>query len=450
MNNYLNKVLNEVKNKNNTEKEYIEAVEEVLSTIEPVIEKHPEYEKTALLERMVEPERTISFRVPYVNDQGQTIVHRGFRVQFSSLIGPYKGGLRFHPSVNQSIMKYLAFEQMFKNALTGFPIGGGKGGSDFDPKEKSDGEIMRFCQSFMTELQRHIGQDVDVPAGDIGVGEREIGYLFGQYKRIKDIYEGGVLTGKGLSYGGSLARKEATGFGLIYFMREMLKYNNNQSLAGKTVTISGAGNVAIYACQKAQEYGANVVAMSDSKGCIYHKDGIDLKLVKEIKEHRRGRISEYLEVHPVAEYFEKENEDSPIWNIKTDIALPCATQNELTLNSAKKLVENGITAVGEGANMPCTKEATEYLLANNILVAPAKAANAGGVATSAIEMSQNSMRYYLTFEEVDKMLDNIMVNIFNSCKNAAEEYNLGSNYVAGANIAAFTKLAKAMVAQGIV
>ncbi len=450
MNNYLNKVLNEVKNKNNTEKEYIEAVEEVLSTIEPVIEKHPEYEKIALLERMVEPERTISFRVPYVNDYGQTIVHRGFRVQFSSLIGPYKGGLRFHPSVNQSIMKFLAFEQIFKNALTGFPIGGGKGGSDFDPKEKSDGEIMRFCQSFMTELQRHIGQDVDVPAGDIGVGEREIGYLFGQYKRIKDIYEGGVLTGKGLSYGGSLARKEATGFGLIYFMREMLKYNNNQSLAGKTVTISGAGNVAIYACQKAQEYGANVVAMSDSKGCIYHKDGIDLKLVKEIKEHRRGRISEYLEVHPVAEYFEKENEDSPIWNIKTDIALPCATQNELTLNSAKKLVENGITAVGEGANMPCTKEATEYLLANNILVAPAKAANAGGVATSAIEMSQNSMRYYLTFEEVDKMLDNIMVNIFNSCKNAAEEYNLGSNYVAGANIAAFTKLAKAMVAQGIV
>jgi glu/leu/phe/val dehydrogenase len=450
MNNYLNKVLNEVKNKNNTEKEYIEAVEEVLSTIEPVIEKHPEYEKIALLERMVEPERTISFRVPYVNDYGQTIVHRGFRVQFSSLIGPYKGGLRFHPSVNQSIMKFLAFEQIFKNALTGFPIGGGKGGSDFDPKEKSDGEIMRFCQSFMTELQRHIGQDVDVPAGDIGVGEREIGYLFGQYKRIKDIYEGGVLTGKGLSYGGSLARKEATGFGLIYFMREMLKYNNNQSLAGKTVTISGAGNVAIYACQKAQEYGANVVAMSDSKGCIYHKDGIDLKLVKEIKEHRRGRISEYLEVHPDAEYFEKENEDSPIWNIKTDIALPCATQNELTLNSAKKLVENGITAVGEGANMPCTKEATEYLLANNILVAPAKAANAGGVATSAIEMSQNSMRYYLTFEEVDKMLDNIMVNIFNSCKNAAEEYNLGSNYVAGANIAAFTKLAKAMVAQGIV
>lgn len=449
MNNYLNKVLNEVKNKNNTEKEYIEAVEEVLSTIEPVIEKHPEYEKIALLERMVEPERTISFRVPYVNDYGQTIVHRGFRVQFSSLIGPYKGGLRFHPSVNQSIMKFLAFEQIFKNALTGFPIGGGKGGSDFDPKEKSDGEIMRFCQSFMTELQRHIGQDVDVPAGDIGVGEREIGYLFGQYKRIKDIYEGGVLTGKGLSYGGSLVRKEATGFGIIYFMREMLKYNN-QSLTGKTVTISGAGNVAIYACQKAQEYGANVVAMSDSKGCVYHKDGIDLELVKEIKEHRRGRISEYLDVHPDAEYFEKENEDSPIWNIKTDIALPCATQNELTLNSAKKLVENGITAVGEGANMPCTKEATEYLLANNILVAPAKAANAGGVATSAIEMSQNSMRYYLTFEEVDKMLDNIMVNIFNSCKNAAEEYNLGSNYVAGANIAAFTKLAKAMVAQGIV
>ncbi len=450
MNKYLQKVLNEVKNKDNTEKEYIQAVEEVLSTIEPVIEKHPEYEKIALLERMVEPERLISFRVPYVKDNGQTVVHRGFRVQFSSLIGPYKGGLRFHPSVNQSIMKFLAFEQIFKNALTGLPIGGGKGGSDFDPKEKSDGEIMRFCQSFMTELQRHIGQDVDVPAGDIGVGEREIGYLFGQYKRIKDIYEGGVLTGKGLSYGGSLARKEATGFGLIYFMREMLKHNGSQSLAGKTVTISGAGNVAIYACQKAAEYGAKVVAMSDSKGCIYDKDGINLDLIKQIKEERRGRISEYLEARPQAQYFARENEDSPIWNIKADIALPCATQNELTLNSAKKLVENGVIAIGEGANMPCTKEATEYLLANNILVAPAKAANAGGVATSAIEMSQNSMRYYLTFEEVDKKLDSIMVNIFNSCKNAAEEYNLGNNYVAGANIAAFTKLAKAMEAQGIV
>lgn len=450
MNNYLEKVLTDVKNKNSHEIEYIQAVDEVLSTLEPVINKHPEYEKIALLERMVEPERIISFRVPYINDEGQTIVHRGYRVQYSSLIGPYKGGLRFHPSVNQSIMKFLGFEQIFKNALTGLPIGGGKGGSDFDPKGKSDGEIMRFCQSFMTELQRHIGQDVDVPAGDIGVGEREIGYLFGQFKRIRDAYEGGVLTGKGLSYGGSLARKEATGFGLIYFMREMLIANGNQSLRGKTVTISGAGNVAIYACQKAQEYGANVVAMSDSKGCIYDPNGIDLDLIKQIKEVERGRIFEYKNKHPEAQYFECTGEDSPIWNIKTDIALPCATQNEVNLNSAKKLVENGVIAVGEGANMPCTKEATEYFLEHNVLVAPAKAANAGGVATSAIEMSQNSMRYYFTFEEVDKKLNDIMVNIFKSCQDAAEHYNLGNNYVAGANIAAFRKLAKAMKAQGIV
>ena len=450
MNNYLEKVLNDVRIKNSTEPEFIQAVEEVLTSIEPVINKHPEYENLALLERMVEPERLITFRVPYVNDEGKVIVHRGYRVQFSSLIGPYKGGLRFHRSVNQSIMKFLGFEQIFKNALTGLPIGGGKGGSDFDPKGKSDGEIMRFCQSFMTELQRHIGQDVDVPAGDIGVGEREIGYLFGQYKRIRDAYEGGVLTGKGLSYGGSLARKEATGFGLIYFMRELLKANGNQSFAGKTVTISGAGNVAIYACQKAQEYGANVVAMSDSKGCIYDKNGIDLDLVKQIKEVERGRISEYKNKHPEAEYFECTSEDSPIWNIKADIILPCATQNEVTLNSAKKLVENGVIAVGEGANMPCTKEATEYFLEHNILVAPAKASNAGGVATSAIEMSQNSMRFYHTFEEVDAKLNTIMVNIFNSCKDSAEQYGLGNNYVAGANIAAFRKLAKAMKAQGIV
>lgn len=450
MNKYLKNVLNEVKKKNSTEKEYLQAVEEVLLTIEPVIEKHPEYEKTALLERMIEPERIITFRVPYVNDAGQVIVHRGYRVQFSSLIGPYKGGLRFDPTVNQSIMKFLAFEQIFKNALTGLPIGGGKGGSDFDPKGKSDNEVMRFCQSFMTELQRHIGVNIDVPAGDIGVGEREIGYLFGQYKRIKDMYEGGVLTGKGLSYGGSLVRKEATGFGLIYFMREMLDNNRSKSLKGKTVTISGAGNVAIYACQKALEYGAKVVAMSDSKGCIYDKNGIDLELIKEIKEQQRGRIREYLNVHKKAEYFERESEDSPIWNIKTDIALPCATQNELTLNSAKKLVSNGLIALGEGANMPCTKDATEYLLQNNILIAPAKAANAGGVATSAIEMSQNSMRYYMPFEEVDNKLNTIMINIFNSCKSASEEYNLGNNYVAGANIAAFKKLAEAMLAQGIV
>ena len=450
MNNYLEKVLAEVKVKNSNEKEFIQAVDEVLTSIEPVINKHPEYEQIALLERMVEPERLITFRVPYVNDNGQTIVHRGYRVQFSSLIGPYKGGLRFHPSVNQSIMKFLGFEQIFKNALTGLPIGGGKGGSDFDPKGKSDGEIMRFCQSFMTELQRHIGQDVDVPAGDIGVGEREIGYLFGQYKRIRDTYEGGVLTGKGLSYGGSLARKEATGFGLVYFMREMLNANGNIDFKGKTVTISGAGNVAIYACQKALEYGANVVAMSDSKGCIYDKNGIDLNTVKQIKEVERGRIAEYLKVHPEAQYFETTSEDSPIWNIKTDIALPCATQNELNLNSAKKLVENGVIAIGEGANMPCTKEATEYFIEKGVLVAPAKAANAGGVATSAIEMSQNSMRYYLSFEEVDAKLNNIMINIFNSCKTSAEQYGLGNNYVAGANIAAFRKLAKAMKAQGIV
>lgn len=449
MNKYLKNVLNGVKEKNPYETEYLQAVEEVLTSIEPVVKNHPEYERIALLERMIEPERIITFRVPYVNDKGQTVVHRGYRVQFSSLIGPYKGGLRFHPSVNQSIIKFLGFEQIFKNALTGLPIGGAKGGSDFDPKGKSDDEIMRFCQSFMTELQRHIGADVDVPAGDIGVGEREIGYLFGQYKRIKDVYEGGVLTGKGLSYGGSLVRKEATGFGLIYFMKEMLG-QNNISLEGKTVTISGAGNVAIYACQKALEYGANVVAMSDSKGCIYDKNGIDLNLIKQIKEVERGRIYEYLKVHPQAEYIECNGADSPIWEIKTDIALPCATQNEVTLNSAKKLVENGVIAIGEGANMPCEKEVTEYFLNNNILVAPAKAANAGGVAISAVEMSQNSMRYYLPFENVDNKLNEIMINIFNSCKIASNEYNLDNNYVAGANIAAFTKLANAMAAQGIV
>ena len=449
MSEYLKKVLEETENKNKDEKEYIQAVKEVLTTLEPVIDAHDDYEKIALLERMVEPERIITFRVPWVDDNNQVQVNRGFRVQFSSLIGPYKGGLRFHPSVNQSIMKFLAFEQILKNALTGLPIGGGKGGSDFEPKGKSDNEIMRFCQSFMTELYRHIGQDVDVPAGDIGVGAREIGYLFGQYKRIRNAYEGGVLTGKDISYGGSLARKEATGYGLIFFMREMLKAHKN-CLCGKTITISGSGNVAIYACEKALEYGAKVVAMSDSNGCIYDKNGIDLDLIKQIKEVERGRIKEYLRVHADAEYIEKTSEDSPIWNIKADIALPCATQNELTLNSAKKLVENGVIAIGEGANMPCTAEATEYFLANNVLVAPAKAANAGGVATSAIEMSQNSMRFYYTFKEVEEKLDRIMVNIFNSCKNAAEKYGCSGNYVAGANIAAFQKLAKAMRNQGIV
>lgn len=450
MNGYLNKVLTKTELQNSHEPEFLQAVREVLLTIEPVINNHSdEYEKIALLERMVEPERIISFRVPWVNDAGQVIVNRGYRVQFSSLIGPYKGGLRFHPSVNQSIMKFLGFEQIFKNALTGLPIGGAKGGSDFDPKDKSDNEIMRFCQSFMTELYRHIGHDVDVPAGDIGVGGREVGYLFGQYKRIRNAYEGGVLTGKDISYGGSLARKEATGYGLMYFMREMLNAHGH-SIEGKTVTISGSGNVAIYACEKAVAQGARVVAMSDSNGCIYDENGIDLNLIKQIKEVERGRIKDYLNVHPDAKYFENSGEDSPVWTIKTDIALPCATQNELTLNSAKILVENGVLAVGEGANMPCTQEATDYLLSHNVLVAPAKAANAGGVATSAIEMSQNSMRYYYTFEEVDAKLEKIMVNIFSACKQAADEYGCHANYVSGANIAAFKKLADAMTAQGIV
>ena len=450
MNSYVAKVLEETKKKNPNEPEYLQAVEEVLTSIEPVVEKHKEFEQLGILERMVEPERIITFRVSWVDDNGQVQVNRAFRVQYSSLIGPYKGGLRLHPTVNQSIMKFLGFEQIFKNALTGLPIGGGKGGSDFNPKGKSDREIMTFCQAFMTELQRHIGQDVDVPAGDIGTGAREIGYMFGQFKRIRNAYEGGVLTGKGLSYGGSLARTEATGFVLAYFMREMLKANNNQSFQGKTVTISGSGNVAIYACQKVKEMGGKVVAMSDSNGCIYDKNGIDLDLIKEIKEVKRGRIKDYKEVHKDAEYFECTSEDAPIWTIKTDIALPCATQNEVTLNSAKKLVENGVIAVGEGANMPCTKEATEYFLNNCVLVAPAKAANAGGVATSAIEMSQNSMRYYYTFDEVDKKLEEIMTNIFRACQNASTKYNFGNNYVAGANIAAFSKLAEAMKAQGVV
>ena len=449
MNEYLKRVLDETKIKNINEPEFLQAVKEVLSSLEPVIDAHDDYKKNAFLERMVEPERIITFRVPWVDDNGQVHVNRGYRVQFSSLIGPYKGGLRFHPSVNQSIMKFLGFEQIFKNALTGLPIGGGKGGSDFDPKGKSDNEIMRFCQSFMTELYRHIGQDVDVPAGDIGVGAREIGYLFGQYKRIKDTFEGGVLTGKDIVYGGSLARKEATGYGLIFFMREMLKEHNN-TLNGKTVIISGSGNVAIYACEKATEYGAKVIAMCDSNGCIYDKNGIDLNLIKQIKEVERGRIKEYLREHKDAEYFETQDENFPIWNIKADIALPCATQNEINLESAKKLVANGVIAIGEGANMPCTAEATEYFLKNNVLVAPAKAANAGGVATSAIEMSQNSMRYSYTFEEVEAKLEQIMINIFEACKNASNKYNCSGNYVAGANIAAFQKLAKAMRAQGIV
>ena len=450
MTNYVDEVLKNLKEKNAYEPEFLQAAEEVLDSIKPVVERHPEYKKLALLERVTEPERIVSFRVPWVNDNGEVVVNRGYRVQFNSLLGPYKGGLRFHPSVNQSIMKFLAFEQIFKNALTGLPIGGGKGGSDFDPKGKSDEEVMRFCQSFMTELQRHIGQDCDVPAGDIGVGAREIGFLFGQYKRIKNNYEAGVLTGKGLDYGGSLARKEATGYGLIYFMREMLAANG-KNLNGKTVIISGSGNVAIYACEKAVEYGAKVVAMSDSNGVIYDEEGIKLDTIKKLKEVDRKRIKEYINFHPQAKYIETVNkEESPIYEIKADIVLPCATQNEINLNSAKKLVANGVIAVGEGANMPSTKEAVEYFLENKVLFAPAKAANAGGVATSALEMSQNSMRYFWTFDEVNKKLDNIMTNIFKACEDAAGEYGLGTNYVAGANIAAFRKIANAMKSQGII
>ena len=445
---YLTEVLDKLKEKNN-EPEFLQAANEVLTTLKPVIDKHPEFKQSALLERLTEPERLVSFRVPWVDDKGQVHVNRGFRVQFNSVIGPYKGGLRFHPSVNQSIMKFLAFEQIFKNALTGLPIGGGKGGSDFDPKGKSDNEIMRFCQSFMTELYRHIGQDIDVPAGDIGVGAREIGFMFGQYKRIKNAYEAGVLTGKGLEYGGSLARKEATGYGLIYFMREMLK-NEGLNLKDKTVTISGSGNVAIYACEKAQQYGAKVVAMSDSNGCIYDPEGIKLDVIKQIKEVERGRIKEYASRVKGSTYTENLNNERPIWKIKTDIALPCATQNEINLQDAQELVKNGVKAIGEGANMPTNLEAIEYFLKNDILLAPAKAANAGGVATSALEMSQNSMRYSWTFQEVDEKLDRIMTNIFKACQKAAQEYNLGKNYVAGANIAAFDKISKAMIAQGII
>ena len=399
-----------------------------------------------MLERLVEPERQIIFRVPWIDDKGDVQVNRGFRVQFNSSIGPYKGGLRFHPSVNSSIVKFLGFEQIFKNSLTGLPIGGGKGGSDFDPKGKSDREIMRFCQSFMSELYRHIGPDVDVPAGDIGVGGREIGFLFGQYKKLRNANEPGVLTGKGLHYGGSLVRTEATGYGLIYFVNEMLKAHGH-NLGGKRVVISGSGNVAIYAAQKAQQLGAHVISMCDSNGYIVDEDGIDLSLVKEIKELERKRIKEYAQRKPSAKYFEGQK---GIWSLKCDIALPCATQNDISIEEAKLLVGNGVIAVGEGANMPCTNEALSYLLQNNILVAPAKAANAGGVATSALEMSQNSMRLSWSFEEVDEKLKNIMVNIFNASKEAAKEYGSEGNYVVGANIAGFLKVADAMMSQGII
>jgi len=439
-------VLLEVRKRNPGEVEFHQAVEEVLTSLEPVLERHPELVEAGIIDRLVEPERQIMFRVPWIDDQGKVRINRGFRVQFSSAIGPYKGGLRFHPSVYLGIVKFLGFEQIFKNSLTGLPIGGGKGGSDFDPKGKSDIEIMRFCQSFMTELYRHIGQDLDVPAGDIGVGGREIGYLFGQYKRITNTYEAGILTGKGLSYGGSLARKEATGYGLVYFAKEMLEANDH-SLEGKTVIISGSGNVAIYTCEKAQQYGAKVVAMSDSNGFIYDKNGINLATIKELKEIQRRRIKEYTNYHPDAEYHEGTRD---IWSIKCDIAFPCATQNDISIKEAQILVDNGVLAVVEGANMPTTNEAIKFFLEKKILLAPAKAANAGGVATSALEMSQNSMRLSWTFDEVDEKLHGIMIDIFKSADRAAKEYGTPGNYVAGANIAGFLKVADAMMAQGIV
>ena len=445
MSDYAQRVLDGLKARNAHEKEFIQAATEILTTLKPVIDKHPEYEKAGLLERYVEPERVILFRVPWVDDQGNVQVNRGYRVQFNSAIGPYKGGLRLHPSVNLSIIKFLGLEQILKNSLTGLPIGGGKGGSDFDPKGKSDNEVMHFCQSFMTELYRHIGKDVDVPAGDIGVGAREIGYLYGQYKRITGLYEG-VLTGKGLTYGGSLARKEATGFGLCYLTQEMLRCNG-KDVAGKTVVISGSGNVAIYAAQKITEMGAKVVAMSDSNGYIHDANGVNLEVIKQLKEVERKRIKEYVKAVPTATYTEG---CSGIWTIPCQIALPCATQNEIDENSAKTLIANGVEAVGEGANMPSTLEATAAFLQAGVLFAPAKAANAGGVAVSALEMSQNSQRLSWTFEEVDAKLKDIMIEIFHKVDLAAKEYAIPGDYVAGANIAGFLKVADAMMAQGAV
>jgi len=442
---YLQDLMDTVVKRNANEPEFHQAVREVLESLEPVLEKHPEYIQKGVLARMVEPDRIIKFRVPWVDDNGVVQVNRGFRIQFNKAIGPYKGGLRFHPSVYEGIIMFLGFEQIFKNSLTGLPIGGGKGGSDFDPKGKSDAEVMRFCQSFMTELSKHIAADTDVPAGDIGVGGREIGYLYGQYSRLRNEFSG-VLTGKGLTYGGSLARTEATGYGLCYFTQEMLE-DHGSSFEGKTVVISGSGNVAIYACQKATELGAKVVTMSDSNGYIYDKNGIDLAYVKQLKEVERKRIKEYLTKHPEAEYHEG---CKGVWTVKCDIALPCATQNEIDLESAKALVANGVYAVCEGANMPSTIEATQYFQANGVLFGPAKAANAGGVATSALEMSQNSMRYSWTFEEVDHKLHTIMVNIYKNAAKAAKEYGMEGNLVAGANIAGFLKVADAMLAEGVV
>ena len=442
-NQYLLDLIKRTEQRNPNEPEFIQAVTEVLSTLEPVIEKRQDLVDAGVLERIVEPERQIIFRVPWVDDNGKPHVNRGFRVQFNSAIGPYKGGIRLHPSVNLNIIKFLGFEQTFKNSLTTLPMGGGKGGSDFDPKGKSDNEIMNFCQSFMTELYRHIGADIDVPAGDIGTGAREIGYMFGQYKRIRNEWVG-VLTGKGLNYGGSLARTQATGYGLCYFTNEMLQANG-MSFEGKTVLVSGSGNVAIYACEKATTYGAKVVAMSDSNGYIYDKNGIDLDAVKQIKEVERKRIKEYINIHPEAEYHEG---CKGIWAIPCDIALPCATQNEIDGESAKILVKNGCKVVSEGANMPSTPEAINTYLENGIMYGPAKAANAGGVATSGLEMTQNSMRLSWTFEEVDEKLHAIMKSIFKACDEASKEYGMPGNYMAGANIAGFIKVAEAMKAQG--
>ena len=446
---YVDEVYERVVAQNPAQPEFHQAVKEVLESLRVVIEKNEEkYRKDALLERLTTPERQILFRVPWVDDNGQVQVNNAMRVQFNSAIGPYKGGLRLHPSVNIGIIKFLGFEQIFKNSLTGLPIGGGKGGSDVDPKGKSDREIMAFCQSFMTELHKYIGADTDVPAGDIGTGAREIGYMYGQYKRLTGLYEG-VLTGKGLSYGGSLARTEATGYGLLYMTKEMLK-SNGIDIAGKTCAVSGSGNVAIYACQKAIQMGAKPVTVSDSTGWIYDPEGIDVELLKEVKEVKRARLTEYAAKRPSAQYHDKKTEGTNQWEIKVDIALPCATQNELDVEDAKKLVANGVIAVCEGANMPTTLEATKYLQDSKVFFVPGKAANAGGVATSALEMSQNSERLSWTFEEVDSKLEQIMINIFHNLDDAAKEYGLAGDYVAGANIAGFLKVADAMNAQGIV
>ena len=447
-NEYLNGIMQSVILKNPNEPEFHQAVYEFLSSIEPVLTIRPDIKEKQILERIVEPERQIMFRVAWIDDKGRLQVNRGYRIQFNSAIGPYKGGIRLHPSVNLSILKFLGFEQIFKNSLTTLPMGGAKGGSDFDPKGKSDNEVMSFCQSFMRELYRHIGPDTDVPAGDIGTGAREIGFMFGQYKKIVNDFSG-ILTGKGLSFGGSLARTEATGYGLCYFVDCLLK-KHNDSFAGKTVVISGSGNVAIYATEKATQLGAKVVALSDSNGYIYDENGINLDAVKEIKEVKRGRIKDYLNYVPSAKYTEDTNGSKGIWTIPCDIALPCATQNELNLDSAKTLVANGVKIVAEGANMPTTPDATTYLQENKIYFCPGKAANAGGVATSGLEMCQNSARLSWTFEEVDEKLKNIMINIFHKADDAAKKYGMEGNYVAGANIAGFEKVVNAMLAQGIV